>query len=135
MADSTKVRVWLQIGLNDLQTAKAVAAAGDIGLSGAIYHLQQAGEKAVKAFLVAREQPFEKIHDIERLIATAAALDPRFLKFSVAGADLTPLGTVYRYPQEVGFVEPTREEFEKALEDAQAIYDFVLRLVPPEACP
>jgi len=30
---------------------------------------------------------------------------------------------------------PTREEFDEALQHAQAIYDFVLNLLPPEVRP
>jgi hypothetical protein len=31
--------------------------------------------------------------------------------------------------------EPSREEFDEALQDAQAIYDFVLNLLPEEGRP
>ncbi|MEK7684221.1 MAG: hypothetical protein AAB466_02235 [Verrucomicrobiota bacterium] len=41
----------------------------------------------------------------------------------------------YRYPDEQGFLEPTREEFDEGLQHAQAIYDFVLNLLPGEARP
>jgi HEPN domain-containing protein len=130
-----KAHAWLQIAKSDLQTARLIGDSAEVGLGGAVYHCQQAAEKAVKAFLVAHEQPFEKIHDIERLTTQAATLNPKFSQFAVAGAKLTPLGTAYRYPQEVGFVEPTHSEFDEALEYAQAIYDFVLSLLPNESHP
>jgi len=38
-------------------------------------------------------------------------------------------------PAEQGFLEPSREEFDEALQHAQAIYDFVLSLLPAEARP
>lgn len=48
---------------------------------------------------------------------------------------LTPYAAMYRYPDEQGFLEPSREEFDEALQHAQTIYDFVVTLLPPEARP
>ena len=45
----------------------------------AVYHCQQAAEKAVKAFLVRHGQPYEKTHDIEVLVDIAGA--PHLLFF------------------------------------------------------
>jgi hypothetical protein len=41
----------------------------------------------------------------------------------------------YRYPDEQGFLEPSREEFNEALQHAQAIYNFVLGRIPEAARP
>ena len=41
----------------------------------------------------------------------------------------------YRYPDEQGTLEPSRDEFDEALQHAQTIYDFVLSLLPPGAQP
>lgn len=89
----------------------------------------------MKGFLLARGQVFEKVHDIERLVAQAARLENRFSEFDVAAAELTPRATAYRYPDEAGFLRPTQEEFDQAVEHAQAVYYFVLRQLPPEARP
>jgi HEPN domain-containing protein len=42
----------------------------------AVYHCQQSGEKAVKAFLVLRGISFEKTHDVEVLIELARGIEP-----------------------------------------------------------
>jgi HEPN domain-containing protein len=131
----TKARAWLQSAQSDLESARLLGSAHDPKRDTAVYHCQQAGEKAVKAFLVARGQAFEKVHDIERLVAQAARLEEAFSQFDVAAAELTPLATAYRYPDETGFLRPTQEEFEEALGHAQAIYDFVVQQLPSEARP
>lgn len=100
-ASAEKVRPWLRIARNDLEAAKFLARLPETR-GPAVYHCQQAAEKAIKAFLVASDQPFEKIHDIERLLIQAALFNPLFSHFAEAGA----------------------------IEQAGAIYGFVLSILP-----
>ena len=60
-ADLELVRDWLTRAHQDLRAALILAAAEDAPLDVAIYHCQQAGEKAVKAYLQWRDEPFAKI--------------------------------------------------------------------------
>jgi len=62
-------------------------------------------------------------------------LDEDFEQFVKAAAVLTPYFSAFRYPGGSGEPMPSRDEFAEALQHAQAIYDFVLRLVPQEARP
>ncbi|MFN2508963.1 MAG: HEPN domain-containing protein, partial [Chthoniobacterales bacterium] len=57
-------REWLVKARNDLKNARIVSAVADGPLDTAIYHCQQAAEKAVKAYLTFQDEPFEKTHDI-----------------------------------------------------------------------
>ncbi len=41
----------------------------------------------------------------------------------------------FRYPGGPHEPMPSREEFDEAIQHAQAIYDFVLKKLPPEAHP
>lgn len=107
----------------------------DAPLDIAIYHCQQTSEKAVKAFLVSKELSPEKTHDIRRLTLAAAAHEPRFHELLDMAAALTPYAWAFRYPGELAETYPTREEFDEALRHAQAIYDFVVNLLPTEAHP
>lgn len=95
----------------------------------AVYHCQQSGEKAVKAFLVFRGLVFEKTHDIELLIGLACEIEPGFSKLSDAADALTPYATRFRYPNATFSVEPLPSEFAEALYHAKSIYDFVLMLL------
>ena len=101
----------------------------------AVYHCQQAAEKAAKAFLVHHGKPYEKTHDIEVLVDLASEIDPNFSTLADAADALTPYATRFRYPNSTFAVEPQPVEYQEALQHAQTIYDFVLNLLPVEARP
>ncbi len=128
-------RVWLLKAHSDLHTAIQIGGLPDGHLDAGIYHCQQAAEKALKGFLVFREMAFEKIHDLEKILQETTAVEPTFRQLKIAAASLTPYSFAYRYPSEQGFIEPSREEFDEAVQQAQDIYDFVLNLLPKEARP
>ena len=115
------VRDWLTRANHDLRAARALATLADPLLDCAIYHCHQAGEKSVKAWLQSKDDPFPKTHDIEDLVEQASAINPDFGRFANAASVLTPYVSAFRYPG--GFDEPmpTREEFDEALQSAQAI--------------
>ena len=70
----------------------------------AIYHCQQAAEKAVKGWLQSQDDPFPKTHDIEDLTAQAARLNGDFSQFAKSAAVLTPYVSAFRYPGSTGIV-------------------------------
>jgi HEPN domain-containing protein len=137
MADPTieLTRAWLLKSHSDLHTAIQIGNLPDGHLDAGIYHCQQSAEKAIKGYLLFREVTFEKTHDLRKLIRQAESLAEQFQQFREAAAILTPYAVAYRYPDEAAFVEPSREEFDEALKQAQAIYNFVLNLLPKEAKP
>jgi len=126
---------WLTKAASDLRTASILGSTEDAPLDTAIYHCQQAAEKAVKAFLVYCGISPQKTHDIRNLTLQAAAHEPRFNKLLDMAAALTPYAWEFRYPDDLAETYPTREEFDEALQQAQAIHDFVLNLLPKEARP
>jgi HEPN domain-containing protein len=129
------LRSWLTKANHDLQNARIVGAAEEGPLDTAIYHCQQTAEKAVKAFLVHCGLTPEKTHDIRKLTLQAAAHEPQFNDLLDMAAALTPYAWQTRYPDDLAETYPTREEFDEALNHAQAIYDFVLNLLPTEVRP
>jgi len=60
-----EVRDWVQRAVEDLREAEHDLTAEPPPLRGAVFHCQQAAEKALKAFLTAHEEPFRKIHDLD----------------------------------------------------------------------
>ena len=134
-ADLGLVRDWLTRAHHDLRASRILAAAEDAPLDVAIYHCQQAGEKALKAFLQWRDEPFTKTHNLRALVIQAAVLDKGFEAFAKPAELLTPYVSAFRYPGGADEAMPTHEEFDEALNHAQAIYDFVLNLLPAEARP
>ncbi len=137
MDDTRKelLRSWLTKAASDLRSAHVLGSAEDAPLDTAIYHCQQTAEKAVKAFLVSKEISPEKTHDIRKLTLEAAAHEPRFNEVMDMAVALTPYAWEFRYPDDLAETYPTREEFDEALQHAQAIYDFVLNLLPEDARP
>ena len=83
-ADLELVKDWLHRAHQDLRATLILAAAEDPPLDVAIYHCQQAGEKAVKAYLQWRDEPFAKTHNLRALMFQAAALDDGFGAFGEA---------------------------------------------------
>jgi HEPN domain-containing protein len=134
-ADLGLVRDWLTRAHQDLRAAVILAAAEDAPLDVAIYHCQQAGEKAVKAYLQWRDEPFAKTHNLRALVIQAATLDRGFDALETPAEILTPYVSAFRYPGGADDPMPSREEFDEALQHAQTIYDFVLNLLPADARP
>ena len=128
-------RAWLLKAFSDLDTARQIGGLPDGHLDAGIYHCQQAVEKMLKGFLVFHGKPFEKIHDLGKILEQAILVNAAFEKFADAADTLTPYSVAYRYPDEQGILEPSREEFDEALKHASAIYDFVVNLLPAEARP
>jgi HEPN domain-containing protein len=129
------VRAWLIKARNDLTTAREMGALADGPLDTAIYHCQQAAEKAVKGFLAYRDHRLERSHDVERLVELAASFEASFKSYEDAAITLTPYATAYRYPGESNTLEPSRAEFEEALKLATGLVTFVISLLPSEVRP
>ena len=126
---------WLSKASHDLQNARIVSAAPDGPLDTAIYHCQQAAEKSLKGSLTWRGNTVAKTHDLIRLIDDAADDMPDFAQFEEAAEILTPYASAFRYPGLTDDPMPSSEEFAAALQHAEAIYDFVLNLLPADARP
>jgi len=128
------VQNWLIKAQHDLAGARKSAADPDPYYDIAVYHCQQAAEKAVKGFLVFHDQAFEKTHDIRETVTLAIPFDQRFEDWMRIAKELTPYAYKFRYPDSV-MIGPTKEEYEEAFSDATDLYNFVLSLVPPETHP
>ena len=132
---ASEAKAWMVKAWRDLETARRAAEGVPPFYDVAVYHCQQAAEKAVKAFLVQQGKPYAKTHDIEVLVDLAGELDPSFDSLADAADALTPYATRFRYPNATFAVEPQPAEYNEALNHAQTIYDSVLSLLSPEARP
>jgi hypothetical protein len=65
-------------------------AAEPPALDVAVYHCQQAAEKAIKSWLLWKEVPFPKTHDLNRLLGLCAPLEPEFENLRPHAAFLNP---------------------------------------------
>lgn len=127
------VQGWLTKAQNDLATARKLAEDPGPLLDTAIYHCQQAAEKAVKGFLACHDQTVVKTHDVRFLVNQALVFEPGFEAWLEAAECVTPYATAYRYPDEV--LEPEEGEFETAMNAAAGLVEFVLRVLPEAVHP
>ena len=84
------VRAWLIKSRHDLETARQISMLPDGHLDAAIYHCQQAAEKALKGFLAFHDHELERTHDLKRLVQMASSDDRTFLQWKEAAIMLTP---------------------------------------------
>ncbi len=130
------VSAWMRKALSDLETAELLAKAEPPHLDTAVYHCQQAAEKAVKAFLAFEDIPIMKTHDVEELVELAAAKNVSFQTIRDDADVVRPFATRFRYPSIADCdLEPSPADLDEALAAARRIYDFVLSVLPPETHP
>lgn len=117
---------WLKIVKEDLAAAKVLLKAELF--SSVAYHSQQAAEKSLKAFLVFKNRPVIKTHDLLKLLELCIAIDRDFQKFCDAADYVNPFSTKFRYPDEYSI--PDFEVAKLAIKNAQSIMVFVVKKIP-----
>jgi len=114
---------WLVRAERDLLIAVRALRGTPTLADHAVYHAQQASEKALKAFLAAHNRPFRKTHNLERLVVECQGSDSDFVDLIDEARTLNPYATQFRYPG--GPLEPELVEAEQAIKLAREIVDFV----------
>ncbi len=114
------VKQWLIKADHDLKTAFKVGFGDDAILDTAIFHCQQAVEKALKGFLVFHDQPLLKTHDLRLLIEQAIVVDQSLSDWENIALRVSPYATLYRYPGES--LEPNEEEFNEVYHISKEFY-------------
>jgi len=123
MKESDIVNEWFRFANNDLVVAR-ICFEGTYPkqIENSCYHCEQCAEKALKGYLVykgIKEPP--KIHDLEKLCMQCINIDDSFSELLNICANLTPLATIVRYPNELA---PDDDITKEAIENAQKVYDF-----------
>ncbi len=129
------IQAWLIRARNDLANAEFTAEHRDDLLDTAVYHCQQAAEKAMKAFLVSEGLSIPKTHDVGKLVQLATADNAGFATLQSIADALTPFATAFRYPADDEAPMPSVQQAGEALAAARRIYDFVLSVLPSETHP
>ena len=124
-----EVRQWLHKADHDLRSsARLMSGDEEPLLDTAVYHCQQAAEKALKAYLTAHGIPFPKIHLLSPLLGFCEDIDSSFSELSDAAELLTPLATEFRYPGDI--LEPSASDADEALKLAEKVVRFVMSRLP-----
>jgi len=114
---------WLSIAMRDRGAANSVFHDGYF--ENAVYNLQQASEKLLKAFLIANDEIIDKTHEIDSLLVSAGIIDPHILHIQKVGAgssNMTQYATRYRYPNWDKDDFSDTQEVIAATEFADALY-------------
>lgn len=127
-------KAWLRRAAEDLRAARVDLDASPPLLEDALFHCQQATEKALKAYLAWHDEPFRKTHDLGELGGLCLTLDPSLGTLLRDAAPLTEYAWRYRYPGEP--LPASTSEAQAALSLADKVYQAVLeRLEKAGACP
>jgi HEPN domain-containing protein len=128
-----ETKAWLRKANDDLDIAKELLKPGKALSGGAVFHCQQAAEKALKAFLVWHDVPFRKTHDLKEIGEACAELDATLTQFIGRAVPLTEYAWKFRYPGEPE--GPSPEEADTALALATELYKAILARLPKEVEP
>jgi len=128
-----ETRAWFAKAFNDLRAAEALADTSPPLFDEAVFHCQQAAEKALKGFLTWNGSPFRKIHNLEEIGEQCLSLDPSLREVVDQAVPLSEYAWKFRYPGEPS--QPGPEEAAEALAAARGIFEAVVSRMPIEARP
>ncbi len=95
---------WLDKADEDLRAARVLAEAHEPLLESAVFHCQQAAEKALKAFLVWHDVLFRRTHSLEEIGEQCLQIDAGLMDLVDEVAPLGEYAWRYRYPGEAEYL-------------------------------
>ena len=119
-----KSSAWFAYAQNDLRAAQVLTQFKDPLFGVALYHIEQAVEKALKAYLIFYQQKFALVHDLPPLLAACQKIDSGFSIFAADAKEISPYATKSRYPNN-SFVMPEKTAVELLIDKAQHLIDFI----------
>jgi HEPN domain-containing protein len=78
MVDQSIVTEWISKGEEDYNFARTNLEEGKNFFAQICFHFQQAAEKYLKAFIIASDLEFRRIHDLGLLLKVCSAKDASF---------------------------------------------------------
>lgn len=126
-------RQWLRLAKEDLDNAAHDLAAAPPFLKSALFHCQQAAEKALKGFLTWRDVRFRRVHDLDVIGAQCAEVDASLAELVDRVASLSVYASRFRYPGAPW--EPTAEEAAAGCQLAREAVEAVLTRLPDAVRP
>ncbi|WP_319203988.1 HEPN domain-containing protein [uncultured Ilyobacter sp.] len=95
----------------------------------ALYHYQQAGEKALKSYLIYNKSRTPKSHDLSAILDKCLELDSSFEYLYNSAENLTPFSTAFRYMDTGMGILPSPDLVAEAEEDSLKILNFVKKKI------
>ena len=121
---------WIIKASGDLRAARKLIKDDDYTLDMAAYATQQVAEKALKAFLMHKQKPLFKTHDLIKLLEACVESDTTFEALREYAFNLNPYAIQTRYPDDR--FEIDRNEVIEAINFAEKILKFVRVKIEPE---
>jgi HEPN domain-containing protein len=122
-----ETHAWLTRARHDLRSAALLSAGGEY--EDALFHCQQAAEKAIKSFLAFHQRPFRKTHELRELISECLTIDGSLQATLGQAETLSKYAWRFRYPG--ALYEPDAAEAGEAYSRAEAIVRAIEERVPP----
>ena len=119
---------WLLRAKEDLDAATLVLTTPSPLVRTALFHCQQAVEKAMKAFLTWYDARFREIHNLEELGESCIRLDSTLASVVTGVTPLTKYAVRFRYPGAP--YAPSVEEAQESIGLAHEFVDTVLAKLP-----
>ena len=121
---------WYTKAEEDLQAARALLD-DKVRLYGvAAFHIQQALEKYIKGFLLARGWQLQRIHDLTKLLYDLTAYEPAFAQYNALCIRATEFYFESRYPL-FPMTEATEKEVQLLLTEADKFIADIQRYAKP----
>jgi len=128
-----EVQAWLKKARDDLRGAQIDLEASPPLIEDALFHCQQACEKAMKGFLTYHDRIFRKTHDLDVLVQTCVSIVSELTADLDPARDLTVFAWEFRYPGEVEV--PPEQEAQGYLDTARQVFRIILSRLPEDVHP
>jgi len=128
MAEPEIIEEWLKRAGEDFEFASSNLKDRNQFFGQICFHFHQAAEMYLKAFIIAHDLEFEKIHDLLKLLKTSQKKDPALSCLREACEFLNPFYIETRYPVHWP-THYTKEEAQKAKDAAQIISETIKDLL------
>ncbi|MCK4765376.1 MAG: HEPN domain-containing protein [Candidatus Aminicenantes bacterium] len=121
------IKLWVRKAGGDLKVAKRELGAEDSVLEAVCFHLQQAVEKYLKAFLAKFSEKIKRTHNLEFLIEQCIQLDGDFTQYEEKFDVIAGCGVEIRYPDT--FLVLDEDELGVVLVIVEEFREFVLKKI------
>jgi HEPN domain-containing protein len=123
-----ETQAWFGKASNDLRAAEALAATSPPLFDEAVFHCQQAAEKALKGFLAWNGRTFRKTHNLEEIGEQCLSVDPSLRGVIDRAVPLSEYAWKFRYPGEPS--QPGPDEVADALATARGVFEAAVGRLP-----
>ena len=117
---SADARAWLAKAAQDLRRVEILLAAEPPDTEGALFHSQQAAEKAVKGFLTWHDVPFRRVHELDEIGKQCVEVDSSLADLMSRADALTKYAWRFRYPG---------APYQPALDEGRTAFDLAREVV------